>query len=220
MNVYTAIAEVMKAVSKTGIAKSSENTQQNYKFRGIDQVYQALSPVLAEHKLCILPRVTDRNVVERATRSGGTLFYTTLTVEFDFVSAVDGSKHTVCMVGEAMDSGDKSSNKAMSAAYKYACIQTFCIPTEGDNDADATTHEVASPAQIMADKFHEVFHAEYPGTTQEEVDANCAAAVYATHIDALHDQEVYKAAWKLLDSKTRTGLKKLIDMAKGQKAAA
>jgi hypothetical protein len=42
-----------------------------------------------------------------------------------------------------MDSADKATNKAMSAAYKYACLQTFCIPTEGDNDADATTHQVA-----------------------------------------------------------------------------
>ena len=44
-----------------------------------------------------------------------------------------------------MDSGDKSSNKAMSAAYKYACFLAFAIPTEGDNDADSHTHEVAAP---------------------------------------------------------------------------
>jgi hypothetical protein len=43
-----------------------------------------------------------------------------------------------------MDSGDKASNKAMSAAYKYAAFQAFCIPTEGDNDADSQTHEVAA----------------------------------------------------------------------------
>jgi len=36
----------------------------------------------------------------------------------------------------------------MSAALKYAYIQTFCIPTEGDNDADATTPTVATPAEI------------------------------------------------------------------------
>jgi len=62
-------------------------------------------------------------------------------VEFDLVCAEDGSKHTIATIGEAMDSADKATNKAMSAAYKYACIQAFCIPTEGDNDADATTHE-------------------------------------------------------------------------------
>jgi hypothetical protein len=142
MQVYEAIGAVIGDLSKTGISKDSKNTQQGYNFRGIDAVYGALSPLLARYGLCILPRVVSREVVERQTKSGGTLFYTTLTVEFDFVCAKDGSKHVVAVIGEAMDSGDKSSNKAMSAAYKYACLQAFCIPTEGDNDADATTHEV------------------------------------------------------------------------------
>ena len=47
--------------------------------------------------------------------------------------------------GEAMDSADKSTNKAMSAAYKYMCLQVFCIPTEGDNDADGTTPDMIKP---------------------------------------------------------------------------
>jgi len=144
MKVYEKIAAVTADLSRIGISKDSKNAQQGYQFRGIDQVYGALSPLLSKHGLCILPRVKDRQVLERQTKSGGALFYTTLIVEFDFVAAEDGSKHTVITVGEAMDSGDKSSNKAMSAAYKYAAFQTFCIPTEADNDADATTHEVAA----------------------------------------------------------------------------
>jgi hypothetical protein len=60
------------------------------------------------------------------------------------VSAIDGTTHTAATFGEAMDSGDKATNKAMSAAYKYAAFMTFAIPTEGDNDADATTHEVSA----------------------------------------------------------------------------
>lgn len=141
--VYAAINAVQAAMATVGIGKERVNEQQRYKFRGIDDIYNALSRVLANNGLCILPRVTNRDSVERTNKSGTALFYTTLTVEFDFVCASDGSKHTVCTVGEAMDSGDKSANKAMSAAYKYACMQVFAIPTEGDNDADATTHEVA-----------------------------------------------------------------------------
>lgn len=140
-HVYAAINAVQLAMSKEGIEKGRKNQQQGYAFRGIDDVYASLSPHLATHRLCILPRVLERTVLEKETKTGSTLFYTTLRVEFDFVSAVDGSKHTVCTVGEAMDTGDKSSNKAMSAAYKYAAFMAFCIPTEGDNDADATTHE-------------------------------------------------------------------------------
>lgn len=142
MKVYQCINAVQAALSKIGISKSRTNQQQGYKFRGIDEVYSAISPLLAEHGLCILPRVLSRHCDERVNAKGTTLFYVTVEAEFDFVSAEDGSTHTVKTFGEAMDSGDKATNKAMSAAYKYAAFQAFCIPTEGDNDADATTHAV------------------------------------------------------------------------------
>lgn len=150
MKVYQAINAIQRELSKTGIAKNRKNQQQGYQFRGIDDVYAAVSPLLAEHGLCILPRMLARNVVERETQRGGVLFYVTVEAEFDFVCAEDGSKHTVKTFGEAMDSGDKATNKAMSAAYKYAAFQAFAIPTEGDNDADATTHEV-KPKRQKAD---------------------------------------------------------------------
>lgn len=141
--VYAAIANVAADLSKDGITKDRKNQQQGYQFRGIDDMYNAISHLLARHGLAILPRVLTRKQVERSTKNGGSLFWTFVEVEFDFVSVVDGSKHTAKTFGEAMDTADKSTNKAMSAAYKYVVMQTFCIPTEGDNDADATTHEVA-----------------------------------------------------------------------------
>lgn len=142
MKVYRAINKVQAELSKIGITKSNRNQQQGYSFRGIDDVFNVLSPLLAEHGLCILPRVLSRQCDERINAKGTTLLYVTVEVEFDFVCAEDGSKHTVKTFGEAMDSGDKATNKAMSAAYKYAALQAFAIPTEGDNDADAHTHQV------------------------------------------------------------------------------
>lgn len=143
MEVYKAIAAVQHDLSKTGISKDRKNTQgSGYMFRGIDDVYAALSPLLAEHMLVIIPRMVNREVSERQSKNGGALFYTTVHAEFDFVSAKDGSKHVASTYGEAMDSGDKSTNKAMSAAYKYVAFLTFAIPTEGDNDADSQTHDV------------------------------------------------------------------------------
>jgi hypothetical protein len=144
MSVYKCINKVQSALAQTGISKDRTNQQgSGYKFRGIDDVYNAISPLLAEHGLCILPRMVARQCEERQSKSGGALFYVTVEAEFDFVSAEDGSKHTVRTFGEAMDSGDKATNKAMSAAYKYAAFQAFAIPTEGDNDPDAHTHEVS-----------------------------------------------------------------------------
>jgi hypothetical protein len=149
MSVYKAINAVQSELSKTGITKDRTNTQgAGYKFRGIDDVYNSIAPLLAKHGLCILPRVLSRDCQERISKSGGALFYVTVDAEFDFVCAEDGSKHTVKTFGEAMDSGDKATNKAMSAAYKYACFQAFSIPTEADNDADAHTHEVKSKSAL------------------------------------------------------------------------
>jgi len=144
MKVYQAINAVQSELAKIGITKSRTNQQgASYKFRGIDDIFNTVSPLLAQHGLCILPRVLSRECIERQTKAGGAIFYVTVEVEFDFVAAVDGSKHTVKTFGEAMDTSDKATNKAMSAAYKYAALQAFAIPTEGDNDADAHTLEVA-----------------------------------------------------------------------------
>ncbi len=143
--VYGKIAAVQGALSKVGIAKNRRNQQgSGYNFRGIDDVYAALSPLLAEHGLVIVPRLTERVVVERQSKAGGALFNVTVKADFDFIAAEDGSIHTASTYGEAMDSADKATNKAMSAAYKYAAFMTFAIPTEGDNDAEATTHDVAA----------------------------------------------------------------------------
>lgn len=149
-HVYRAVADVMKVMSQEGISKSRRSGDgggPKFQFRGIDDVYNALSSVMADNRLMMLPRMIGRETTERTTRAGGAMFYTVVEAEFDLVSAVDGSKHTIRTFGEAMDSSDKSTNKAMSAAFKYAAMQAFCIPTEGDNDADATTHEVAPRAQ-------------------------------------------------------------------------
>jgi len=141
--VYSAICAVMSDIGQTGIAKGRKNQQQGYNFRGIDDVYNELNHLLSKHGLIMTPRILAREVTERQTQKGGALFYVTVEAEFDFIAAEDGSKHTVRTFGEAMDSADKATNKAMSAAYKYAAMMVFCIPTEGDNDADAVTHEIA-----------------------------------------------------------------------------
>lgn len=145
MEVYKAIASIIGEMSKEGIGKDSTNQQQRWNFRGIDAVYNALAPKLANHQLMIIPRVLSREVTERQTRNGGNMFYVVVDCEFDFISAKDGSKHTARIFGEAMDSGDKATNKAMSIALKYAAFQTFFIPTEvNTQDADSNSYEMVN----------------------------------------------------------------------------
>lgn len=143
--IYQLIPKVMKAIGP--IAKGRQNQQQGYRFRGIDEVYNAAQPVLADLGVFIVPEVVDRWREERPTRDGkGVLIYTTLKVKHTFFAG-DGSSVSAVTVGEAMDSGDKSSNKAMSAAMKYAMFEVFCIPTEGDHDTEDHSPEVG-PGQM------------------------------------------------------------------------
>ena len=146
--VFGAINAVQAELARLGISKAhTTKGGATFKFRGIDDVYNALSPMLARHGLIIAPRFRDREVIERKAKNGSALFYVTVTGDFDFISAMDGSKHTVTTFGEAMDINDKATNKAMSVAYKYACFQVFAIPTEGDNDPDGYVHPPIQPMQ-------------------------------------------------------------------------
>lgn len=225
--VYSAICAVMAGIGKEGIAKGRKNTQQGYAFRGIDDVYNALSGLLASAKLVILPRVLSRNVTERETKNGGVLFYVTLEVAFDFVSAEDGSIHTSVASGEAMDSGDKATNKAMSAAYKYACMQVFCIPTEGNPDADQETHEVAPREEPMrqgkaivmdsvqdtANRMHAALH---EGDLEERIRQ---LRVLDLHEELNKNQELYQEAGVLLSAADRAAFKTYVSLAKAAEKA-
>ncbi len=126
--IYPAIISAMESIGAIG--KNRKNPQQGYQFRGIDDVLNNLQPALLKAKVFVVPRVTATHREERSTKSGGTIIYTTVDMEFDFCSAEDGSKVTAKLIGEGMDTSDKSTNKAMSAALKYAIIQVLSIPTE------------------------------------------------------------------------------------------
>lgn len=145
--IYGAICAIMKDVGE--IAKGRKNLQQGYSFRGIDDVYNAMHKPLAEHGVFIVPSVIERDMREQPSKSGGVLFYTTLKVAHRFYAA-DGSYIEAVTCGEAMDSGDKSTNKAMSAAMKYAILEVFAMPTEGDNDTENHSHEVQRTPQRAA----------------------------------------------------------------------
>lgn len=216
MKVYQAINRVQADLTVTGITKDRRNQQQGYNFRGIDDVYNVLSPLLAKHGLCILPRILTRSCEERQTAKGGTLFYVTVEAEFDFVAAEDGSKHVVRTFGEAMDSADKATNKAMSAAYKYAAFQAFAIPTEGDNDADAHTPVVAAKQNVRISATEEAWKAVDEETqrflrsvardvTSAMPDADKALTLLEM---ADLDNDRKAALWHLLDSTTRSAIKK------------
>lgn len=140
--VYAAISAITAELARTGIPKDQVNPEDQYQFRGIDDLYNRLAPLLAKQKLCILPRMLERESVERQGAGGELLLSVSVKAAFDLVSARDGSVHVIEAYGEALDGGDKATAKAMTAAFKSALFQAFCIPVIGEEDADARTHKL------------------------------------------------------------------------------
>ena len=125
--IYAAICGVMEDVGAVG--KGDYNKQQGFKYRGIDAVMNALNPAMIKHKIFCTPEVLEQTREERETKNGANLIYSVCRMRYRFYTT-DGSSVEAVVVGEGMDSGDKATNKAMAVAFKYACFQTFCIPTE------------------------------------------------------------------------------------------
>lgn len=130
--IYAAMAAIQREVG--GVAKAKKSTQ-GYHYRGIDDIYAALQGLMAEKGVVSVPAVIEQHREERRTRNDGVLIYSVLTVRYTFY-AEDGSSIEAVTVGEGMDSSDKSSNKAMSAAEKYALIQAFKLPTTDVRDSE------------------------------------------------------------------------------------
>ena len=137
--IYQAIIGVMSDIGAIG--KGKYNSQQGFKYRGVDDVMNALQPSMVKHELFVAPEIIDQKREERQTKNKGNLIYSVCTVRYTFY-ANDGSSVQCVVIGEGMDSGDKATNKAMSVAFKYACFQVFCIPTE----------EMKDPAEERAER--------------------------------------------------------------------
>ena len=112
----------------------------------------------------------------------------TIRAAFAFVAAEDGSSHTVEIYGEALDSSDKATAKAMSAAYKYACFQTFCIPTEGDNDADAKSHRTKPAPMVVA--IPDQGWVQWAADIQEHV-TSCESVMAIDHVQQTYSRELH-----------------------------
>ena len=168
-NIYETIIAVMGEIGAIG--KEKKNIQQNFMYRGIDDVMNALNPSFIKHKLFMVPEVLEQRREERQTAKGGNLIYSVCRVRYTFY-AEDGSTINAEVVGEAMDSGDKASNKAMAAAFKYACFQVFCIPTEEMKDPDADTNEPSKKKpERITDTMKKTFASECEriGKTQKAI---------------------------------------------------
>lgn len=166
--IYAAIAGVIADCGIVG--KDKVNKQQGFKYRSVDDVFNALHPALAKNKVVIIPTVVERQCEEVGkTKNGTAILKVICKVKYD-ICAEDGSRVTSIIYGEGMDMGDKATNKAMAIAYKYLCFQVFCIPTEemSDPDGESLEEKIGTPKKQLEKKKEKP--KEQPATTEPASD--------------------------------------------------
>ena len=200
--IHEAICATMNDVG--AVTKGDFNQYDKYKFRGIDAVMNALNPAMRKNGIFVVPEVLEHHQEERQSQKGGLMIYTTCKVKYTFY-AKDGSSLDAVVVGEAMDRSDKSTNKAMSAAFKYACFQTFCIPTEEMQDADSESPQVkpkddrtGEPAYPSRDEMSAVIAKRYP---EGKVRETLLLAMHAKTIADMSDAAMKAVYNKCMESK-------------------
>lgn len=202
MNIYESIAAVMGEIGAIG--KNSKNQQQGFMFRGIDAVMNAINPALVKYKLFIVPEVQEQVREERTNAKGTTLIYSVCKVKYTFY-AEDGTNISATVIGEGMDTGDKATNKAMSIAFKYACFQVFCIPTEEMADPDAECHEVKKKTEPKADPKAEKASAKQIELIKKLVpDEDWQKMLEWAGVTKVEDMSLQKAS-ELITAKTKKG---------------
>ena len=136
-----AIVEVMRTVRAVG--KDDVNEAQQFKFRGIDAVLNAVGPALRDHGVTVMPWVEDIKHDIRLSRNDKSVNHYVVQMQYTF-QVPHGEMLTMRSAGEAMDAGDKGLSKAMSVAYRVGLIQMLALPT-GDKDPDHDVYEMDEP---------------------------------------------------------------------------
>ena len=159
MKINEALTAVMADVRAVG--KSERNTHQNYKFRGIDAVVNAVGPAFRKHGVVCLPTVMHVEHEQAEVGNKRTLTAVVrLRVAYRFVGP-EGDVLACEVAAEAMDSGDKATAKAMSVAYRTALLQVLCLPTD-EPDPDHDTYERAPALADLDELAREIATADLP----------------------------------------------------------
>ena len=137
------IAAVMDEVQALG--KTDRNKAQGFNFRGIDAVMNTVGPALRKHGGFIVPNTEKIEYSGITAKSGGQLNVARVVVKYE-VHGQTGAPVIGSVAAEAFDSGDKSTAKAMSVAYRTFILQLLCLPTH-EPDPDTYTYHVGSDAQ-------------------------------------------------------------------------
>lgn len=172
MKIYKSILDIQDELP--AILKGREFTMNNkvmYKFRGIDDLYNAINPLFKKHRVFMTPEILEHESTEKLSANGKTLFYEKMVIRYSLF-AEDGSSVTASTKGIGMDSGDKAGNKAMSVAQKYALIQIFSIPTDDPKDPENDNHNIRKREILTPEHYRwkeAVDHLKKPNSTMNDI---------------------------------------------------
>ena len=212
-NIHEALTAVMRDVQ--AVKKNEKNTSQNYNFRGIDAVINAVGPALRAHGVQAIPRISDYqySTIEVGPQKRP-MQHVLVTVEYAFFCS-SGSAVTATVIAEAMDFGDKAVAKAMSVAYRTALLQTLCLPTD---EPDPDSYSYGQP-----NEQHEKDRAQWE-TTPPPVDTKPAPSKPPTRPrDSGLDTAVRRSQDRKATPdqiKTATGMLRKLDAKTGQSVQA
>ncbi|MFE0877284.1 ERF family protein [Streptomyces smyrnaeus] len=159
--VFTALAAVMGDAMP--VAKNQRNQQQNYKFRGIDDVMSAMAGPLRKHGVFILPSI----VTHRQERRGEKMTHTVIRMRYRIYGPA-GDCLIADVPGEASDYADKATNKAQSAALKYLLFTLFMLPVDGRSIDDGDRHHPENEAPQQAEQQPRRSRRAEPGPWEQD----------------------------------------------------
>lgn len=141
------------------VGKGDRNAQQGFNFRGIDAVMNAVAGPFMKHGIMAYPhKVVSVERGTATTAKGSVMNTVSVIVRYAFTDGVDYLHFEAA--GEAFDSGDKATPKAMSVAYRTALIQALSLPTD-EPDPDSESYEAAPQfAQMNDDDLLAAINAE------------------------------------------------------------
>lgn len=160
--VHVAWARVMADVQSITKADRRDDTGGRYSFRGVDRVINAVGPALRRHGVLVLPaRIVAKEYRETRTSRGSVMEDCTVTVEWLIVGPAGDPLPPVQSAGQANDTGDKATAKAVSVAQRVLFLTSLQIPTQ-DPDVDRGHERGERPTPKATDYRDEIVH---PGTS-------------------------------------------------------
>lgn len=138
------VSKIAKASADIGIIeKGQTNAHFGYQFRGIDDVMAAVHPKLTAEGVLVIPEVIDNEYVINGKNT-----FCRITVKYVFTDGVDKIESIV--VGEAVDTSDKSTSKALSVALRTCLLQVLMIPTReiAEEDPDRSSPQRLTDEEI------------------------------------------------------------------------